>query len=121
MQTLIQAEKPTLKYKHTSRSKGYKAKSKLSGYGLWYRKVRAKLVQDRGGRCLWHTFAGGDPCNAVNQAELEFAHIKPTKLSETIEGRGSWRRYNDIKNNPDCYLLLCTDHHKILDGRDGKL
>jgi hypothetical protein len=124
MQILAQPEqvqKPQFKYKHTSRSKGYRAKSKLSKSGLWYRTKRAQLVQERGGRCLWHTFAGGEPCTAIEQKELEFAHIKPTPLSNTIEGRGSWRRYRDIKDHPDCYLLLCQDHHKILDGRDGNL
>lgn len=47
--------------------------------------------------------------------KLQFAHIKPTKLSG--EGRGLQKRYFDIKHNPDSYFLTCKDNHDIIDGR----
>ena len=37
--------------------------------------------------------------------DLNFAHVHPTELSG--EGRGRQARYYDIKNNPDCYRLMC--------------
>lgn len=51
-------------------------------------------------------------CNS--KSNLEFAHIIPTKLSGT-NSRGSWSRYNDIIQNPQCYLLLCHSCHTRLD------
>lgn len=31
-------------------------------------------------------------------------------------GRGRKERYYDIKNHPDCYALMCEDHHKAYDA-----
>lgn len=45
--------------------------------------------------------------------ELQFAHIKPTGISG--RGRGLAVRYHDIKNNPECYMLMCKWHHKKFD------
>lgn len=45
--------------------------------------------------------------------KLQFAHIKPTGLSG--EGRGRSNRYYDIKNNPECYKLMCKWHHHKFD------
>lgn len=47
-----------------------------------------------------------------NQQELDFVHIMPTKLSGR-NGRGSAERYRDIKDNPQCYVLLCKKHHNM--------
>lgn len=44
---------------------------------------------------------------------LEFAHVKPTKLSG--QGRGFYARYRDVLKNPDCYRLMCCDCHKRFD------
>jgi hypothetical protein len=52
-------------------------------------------------------------------APLEFAHIKPTKLSG--EGRGQKVRYYDIKNNPDCYVLMTTNCHREFDEVSSEL
>jgi len=108
------------KYQHTTKSKGYKAAYKLSHYGAWYRRWRALLVKAFGGRCQWEKLTG-TPCDCTTQSELEFAHIKETPLSNTQDGRGSYTRLKDIVDNPDAYALLCTDHHKIYDGRDNNL
>jgi len=100
------------KYQHKTKSRGYKAKGKLSVYGAWYRKWRALLVQIHGGQCK--------QCGSTDKSLLEFAHIGETPLSNTLEGRGSYTRLKDILDHPDCYLLLCQDCHKILDERAGK-
>jgi hypothetical protein len=61
------------------------------------------LRQKFGGRCV--------VCGFI--APLEFAHIKPTKLSG--DGRGQRARYYDIVNNPDAYVLMTTNCHKDFD------
>jgi len=48
--------------------------------------------------------AGGD---------LEFAHVKPTKLSG--QGRGMDRRFRDVLSHPDCYVIACKSCHYLLD------
>lgn len=68
------------------------------------RKLRELLVKQHGGRCLY--------CGSMRM--LEFAHIKPTKLSG--KGRGSYRRLKDIRDNPLCYELLCYSCHRQLDN-----
>ena len=69
-------------------------------------------------RRLWKELRaafGGVCSNPVceHKEGLEFAHIKPTSVSG--EGRGSWRRYKDIKANPDCYTLMCRSCHCYYD------
>ena len=54
-------------------------------------------------------------CDSVEK--LEFAHIKPTKLSG--RGRGRNKRYQDFVKNCDCYKILCNECHKAY--RDGFL
>jgi len=54
----------------------------------------------------------GNRCYFCGQTWLlEFAHVKPTKLSG--RSRGLISRYIDIKNNPDCYLLTCKNHNSL--------
>ena len=55
-------------------------------------------------RCL-----GNKCCNI----ELQFAHVKPTKLSGM--SRGKRNRLSDIKNNPDCYILMGKTCHREYD------
>lgn len=60
----------------------------------------------------------GDKCvipNCRNRENLEFAHIRPTKLSGM--SRGSRKRFYDVKNNPNSYRLMCKRHHDVFDGR----
>jgi len=45
-----------------------------------------------------------------SRKNLEFHHIKKTKLNG--ESRGRKERYYDIINNPDCYICLCKKHHR---------
>lgn len=101
------------KYRHTTKSRSYKRAANVSNYALWYRRWRALLVQIFGNKC--------QQCGSTDLKECEFAHIKETPLSHTVEGRGSYTRLKDIVDHPDCYLLLCASCHKILDGRDGNL
>lgn len=46
--------------------------------------------------------------------DLQFAHTKPTGLNGA--GRGKYRRLRDVKNNLDCYTLLCDKCHKEFDS-----
>ena len=52
--------------------------------------------------------------NCKEIENLEFAHIKATKLSGW--GRGRWQRIYDIINNPCNYALLCHNHHIYFDN-----
>ena len=63
----------------------------------------------------------GNTCNAClgvtcKNIDLEFAHIKPTRLSTIPRGRGRYDRLTDIKNNPDCYTLLGKYCHNLRDN-----
>lgn len=74
------------------------------------------LREARGGKCK--------DCGYVGY--LEFAHVKPTDIKRNgagrkRRGRGGRDRYYDIKNNPDCYRLLCRDCHDVMDGRAEKV
>ena len=68
--------------------------------------LREKLIAQFGGKCR--------ECDC--KEKLEFAHIKPTLVSG--KGRGKIRRTYDVKNNPDCYALLCHRHHKEFDEKE---
>lgn len=68
-----------------------------------YRLLFAELRKSFGGKCV--------VCKTVEK--LEFAHVKPTSLSS--DGRGLKNRYYDIKNHPDCYILMCFHHHHEFD------
>ncbi len=70
----------------------------------YFRRMRARLVAKRGGKC--------EDC--PNTKPLEWAHVKPTALNG--DGRGYNRRTLDIRDHPDCYKLLCKSCHNILDG-----
>ena len=58
----------------------------------------------------------GNECQVCGDKEnLEFAHVRKTELEG--KGRGRKERYYDIKNNKDCYMLLCKACHKSMDRR----
>ena len=46
-----------------------------------------------------------------SQFSLEFHHLRGTKVRG--RGRGSWERLNDIRLNPDAYILLCDNCHAM--------
>ena len=71
----------------------------------WYRKNRNKLIEEFGGEC--------QNCGEENRSKLEFAHIKPTKVSGY--GRGSNRRILDVMKNKDKYRLMCNLCHDAFD------
>lgn len=54
----------------------------------------------------------GEPrCGSTE--ELEFAHVKPTKLNG--RGRGFNHRVKDVRSHPEAYRLLCKACHWFLD------
>lgn len=57
---------------------------------------------------------GGCCQKCGSKMNLEFAHVRPTGLKS--KGRGKKKRYYDIKNNKECYILLCKDCHLDLDS-----
>jgi hypothetical protein len=56
---------------------------------------RQILVEKLGGKCVF--------CGSTYN--LQFAHIKPTSLKG--RGRGRKERFRDIRQNIDCYALMC--------------
>src|SRR5688572_10409501 len=78
------------------------------------------LREERGDKCeCTEERCHGEQQPCGSKIKLEFAHIKPTPL--TGRGRGSTRRYYDIKRNPDAYRLLCwSPCHLNRDLRQAK-
>lgn len=71
--------------------------------------VKRKILELRermGGRCV-------NPLCENPTEDLQFAHVKRTKLNG--RGRGRKERYYDVVKNPDCYILLTKDCHKRFD------
>jgi hypothetical protein len=69
----------------------------------WVKKKFKELKILLGNKCI---YCGIDK-------ELEFAHVRKTELSG--RSRGTYKRYYDIKNNIDCYRLMCEGCHKKRD------
>ena len=44
---------------------------------------------------------------------LELAHVAPTGVS--CRGRGAKERERDVRQNPECYSLLCPRCHRAVD------
>ena len=57
---------------------------------------------------------GRDCRKCGHRRQLEFAHVKKTKLSGKT-GRGKKKRLYDIKNNFGSYILLCKPCHREFD------
>ena len=76
---------------------------------LYARKLRERLIIQGGGEC---SFCG-------EKSILEFAHIKPTKLSG--KSRGMKKRILDVKNNWSCYLLTCDRCNYLAEGTTKEL
>lgn len=68
---------------------------------------------------LAHSPQWGGRCTVCGWGlQLEFAHLKPTGVNG--RGRGRSRRYHDIRAHPECYVLMCHDHHLEFDqGKTG--
>ena len=66
-------------------------------------RLKQKLLFIYGNKC---NMCFGSRCFNIN---LEFAHLKPTKLSGS--SRGQRKRLYDIKNNQECYTLLGRNCH----------
>lgn len=74
-----------------------------AGRRQWVARKMEALRQAFGGRCAW--------CGA--REALEFAHVQPTPMTRYNNGygRGSLKRYYDIRKHPHAYLLLCDPCH----------
>ena len=71
---------------------------------VYWRRLRARLIEERGGVC--------EECGRADR--LEFAHVQPTDLSGW--GRGYARRVKDVRDRPEAYKLLCSVCHALLDA-----
>ncbi len=56
---------------------------------------------------------GNECCFCQTTENLEFSHKTPDEMNGM--GRGSYKRYIYIKNNPERFLLLCHDCHVEFD------
>ena len=66
----------------------------------WWRGEWVRLKRERGDRC--------EQCGA--EWGLQFAHVRPTKLSGH-NGRGFNHRVKDVREHPESYRLLCPTCH----------
>jgi len=71
---------------------------------IWVRKKKKMLIKLFGGKCM---FCG-------KETDLEFAHIRPTKVVGL--GRGSYKRIKDVIEKPHSYILLCKECHRAFDN-----
>jgi len=84
-------------------------------------KIQIERLQDirkhwYGGRCMW---INDDGTQCSQTFDLELAHAIDTDLSKAqTNSRSSWHRLKDTMDNPECFLLFCSTHHREYDGRD---
>lgn len=72
----------------------------------WNARLKQLILEQRidfGFCCVW--------CGDFNG--VEFAHLEHTGVSGI--GRGRWRRYYDVRNNRDKFMLMCYDCHREFD------
>ena len=80
---------------------------------------RAQIKARRHKRTETLRLAFGGKCqDCTSTINLQFAHIKPTKLNG--EGRLTDARNKDVTDHPDCYKLLCLNCHIKMDVKSGK-
>ncbi len=80
-------------------------------------KLQSIRLEWFGGRCM-DVDEKGIQCNCT--FDLELAHAKPTTLSiKKSTARSSYERLKDVMENPECFLLFCTQHHFAFDGKDS--
>jgi hypothetical protein len=87
----------------------------------YYAGKMAQLREEWGGRCV---MCGSAWSFKMNSHGLEFAHLPgkktPIEVGRQERGRGRADRYHDVRNHPECYVLLCVADHARLDGRGGR-
>jgi hypothetical protein len=86
---------------------------------IWLRKAFSKLREDFLDICYIDNHRITYDVYGSCDGKLEFAHLNTTELSG--RSRGSYERYKDIIQNPDCYILLCKKHHHMFDNGELKL
>ena len=69
----------------------------------WLKKKLTELREEFNWCCAW--------CGSAD--DLEFAHLKHTGVKGA--GRGLWKRYYDIKNHKDSFMLMCKECHRDFD------
>ena len=74
-----------------------------SRQNIWLKKKILELREEFNWCCVWC----GDIC------DLEFAHLESTGVDG--KGRGRWKRYYDVKNHKDSFMLMCWDCHRDFD------
>ena len=74
----------------------------------YYSRAMVALREAWGGRCVVDGSA----------LDLQFAHLKPTRLSSS-NGRGLPQRVHDIRRQPERYVLLCSECHVKLDKNEA--
>ena len=76
----------------------------LSKHGQGVNKLQKELLKLLGKSCR----------KCGTKGKLQFAHVRKTKLCGKT-GRGKQARMYDVKNNLDCYILLCKSCHREFD------
>lgn len=85
----------------------------------WVKKGLELEREKRGNACM------NIQCQSPEWFMVEFAHVQRTDCTahgreRTRRGRGSAERYQDIRDNPSAYVLLCRECHCEFDkyGRE---
>ncbi|MBA7472222.1 hypothetical protein ES707_07544 [subsurface metagenome] len=86
-------------------AKRSRAASKPGCQRRYWNRVRANQIVLLGGECTAQ--------NCHETKDLEFAHRVPNGVNG--RGRGRQERYQDVRNNPGNYMLLCPNHHHQYD------
>jgi hypothetical protein len=76
---------------------------------VWRRKVKAKLVEEAGGRCA---LCGYDRC----QAALQFHHRDPSEKLFAISHQGMTRSLAKAREEARKCVLVCANCHAELEG-----
>ena len=87
------------------------------------RMLRLTLIKQLGGVCKWcihcsEQHVSVEPernCTVTDPDILQFAHVHGKETGLKGSGRGQYYRLKDVFDHPDCYVLLCVDHHKEYD------
>jgi len=78
--------------------------------------LRLTQIKLFGGECKRHyVIFDGHNCTVTDPDILQFAHVHGKETGLKGSGRGQYYRLKDVFDHPDCYVLLCVDHHREYD------
>ena len=88
--------------------------------------LRLTLIRNYDDYCEWDvichqlsaTHLGLHSCKVTDPDLLQFAHIHGKETGLKGSGRGQYYRLKDVFDHPDCYVLLCIDHHREYDKEE---